>query len=449
MAPRSTRQSTIRRKGALQTPAKDTKDEKGVKDDKAVLPAAPAADVPAADPHDGRATDNIEVELPPASENSAAPAASADSAAPVPVQSDTKSDSSVAEGRASGRSGRRSTRRSSQRSGPISARRQLTPEQQAARKAAIRTGALIVGGAFLALVLVFVAVKLLGGRNPRLVLAEAVLHDSQEKLDQIRRGIDTGNPDQARERYLTALKALAGCKELGNAVQTPNREQVVDLKLALRAYELRVEIEKLDPEITKASNIQRVQTNFEALTGRLAKLSVMPDADLDKLDKDLQAFCENPVEIGGARNDQALADFKDKITETKRFVGKVADERARRLAKVTTDQVTEATSLVYPLVQLEKYQEAEAVIDERARKFPQADFAALRDYVVKAAEKAWETVEKRIANYRSDYTAAGSSNSVRAAARQAAIERLDAVIATWGKESFITKAKDLKAQFGP
>ncbi len=432
MPPRSSRISTLRRKGAAQKPAPG--------DEKPVPVTAPDA-APANDGHDDRATDNLEVELPPAD---AAPAAPAESAAAATGDS----ASAVAEGRAGGRSGRRSTRKSAQRSGPISSRRQLTPEQQAARKAAIRLGAMIVGGAMLALVLVFVAVKLLG-KDPRRVAAEAVLHDTQEKLDQIRRGIETGNPDQARERYTAALKALDGSRELGNAVETPNREQVVDLRLARRAYELRLEIEKLDPEITKASDIQRVQVNFESLTGRLAKLNAMPDADLDKLDKDLQAFCENPKEIGGARNDQALADFKDKITETKRFVAKVADERARRLAKVTTDQVTEATALVHPLVQLEKFQEAEAVIDERARKFPQADFAALRDYVAKASDKAWETVEKRVANYRIDYTAAGSSESVRAAARKAAIERLDAVIATWGKDSFITKAKDLKAQFAP
>jgi hypothetical protein len=347
--------------------------------------------------------------------------------------------------RKAGRSARRSAQQSAQRSARKS--RPLTPEEQAARRAAIRTG-LIILGSVACLALLFTAIYFLAFRkDERKIAAEGVLTSTQGDLDGIQAKLAKFDPAGARALYDQALKRLADSSDLGNAQPNPNPDTVVSVPLAIKAYELKVKVEATDEEIKSVARKVAVDERYKGLSDRFAKLRDLDDTALDLLDKDIQAFLENPVDAGGVRNETAVLEHSNAVGKAKNCLAPIALERETRLKTRTKDQERRVTEQVDGLVKGERFQEALALIDQSVRDWPLADFNRLRTFATETHDKAWAGVEQFISTKRKDANAPGVTDADRAGARTAARERLQRVIDSWGIETTVGKARDLLREF--
>ena len=360
---------------------------------------------------------------------------------------------------AAGRSGRRtarSTRRSSQsgkKSGPAVAARSarsktLTPEQIAARRAAIRTGLIVAGGIALLAVLIvviwFFAVRV----DPAVKRADQTLTEARNAKDRAVQNIAGHQPDAAQTEYDTALKLLTNSVELGMAASDhPDPALVADVRRAQGAFALRTEVEGLKQRIDTLRRQLAVANRLRGLLDRFAKLQDIDDASLAGLERDIQAFSDNPVDLGGARNDSAIAEHDNAVGTAKGLLQPILRERDARTKARTSDRVRQAQAEIDSLVKQERYQEALSAVDQAERDWKDADFKGLRTTAVESHQKAWQAVSRFVETRRADATAPGATEATKAAARADVRARLQKVIDTWGVESSVTQAKEWMTQF--
>ena len=125
----------------------------------------------------------------------------------------------------------------------------------------------------------------------------------------------------------------------------------------------------------------------------------------------------------------------------------IVSERGRRDQANTTGVVQKVQLEVEALVKAEKFAEATALIDTNTDRFPRADFSRVRTFVNDSAKSAWTSVSGYVETRYADYAAPGITPSVRQQALEAARARLDKVISTWGIDSYVSQAKELRAKY--
>ena len=338
-------------------------------------------------------------------------------------------DSSHINAAVSGRSSSvRSTRRApsaTKRSGSTnrkSARAPLTPEEAAKRRAATKALLGIFAGIAVAVIVVAVLVLVVFKKDP-------ALEDGQSKLAQVRGSLSTLD---TRVEFDETKKLLAGVPDLPELAKSKSEltKQLTDLEAAVAAKEREA----------------RVIDNRKNLVAQLAKLTD-PETDLDKLEIDCLAFVKNPVDPSDVPNPSFVAEYQAAVNDIQIRLASIVSERGRRDQANTTGAVQKVQLDVEALVKAEKFAEATALIDDNARKFPKADFGRVRTFVNDSAKSAWTSVTGYVETHYADYAAPGITPSVRQKALEDARARLDKVISTWGIESYVNQAKELRAKY--
>jgi hypothetical protein len=339
-------------------------------------------------------------------------------------------DSSAALPSASAVSGRRSASRrgagSSARgpatSGRTSARRPLTPEEQAKRRAAMRSMLKVVGGVAALLIVAAILVLFVFKKDPQLEAARSHLAALDSGMSRI----------ASRADYDAATKSLAEIPDLP--------------EVAARKSELKKALADLEPQIQKSEREARVTENRKVLMAQLAKLTDS-SVDLDKLAIDCMAFVKNPVDPSAAPNEAYAKEFDSAVNDIQVRLASVETERGRRDAAATTGASQRAQLEVEALVKEEKFAAAQQVIADTAAKFPKSDLSRVRRDLNDALESRWNSVKVYVENRYQDYAAPGITQSLRQKALEEARARLDGVIANWGVETYVNQAKELRAKY--
>lgn len=338
-------------------------------------------------------------------------------------------DSSHTNAAVSGRSSSvRSSRRmasASTRSGGSnrkSARTPLTPEEQAKRRAATKTMLGIIAGVAVVVIVVAVLVLVVFKKDP-------ALEDGQSKLAQVRSSLSTLD---TRLEFDETKKVLSSVPDLAD--------------LAKSKFELAKQLADLETAVAAKEREARVADNRKTLVAQLAKLTDA-ETDLDKLETDCLAFVKNPVDPNGAPNVSYVTEFQAAVNDIQVRLASIVSERGRRDQANTTGAVQRVQLEVEALVKAEKFAEAITRIDTSTGKFPKADFGRVRTFVNDSAKSAWTSVARYVETRYADYTAPGITPSVRQKALEDARVRLDKVISTWGIDSYVSQAKDLRAKY--
>ena len=329
-------------------------------------------------------------------------------------------------------SGRSSTVRSSRKKGSVSnrsggssrksARQPLTPEEQAKRRAATKAVLGIIVGVAVAVLVVAVLVLVVFKKDP-------ALEDGQSKLAQVRSSLSTLD---TRMEFDEARKVLASVPDLP--------------QLAKSKSELAQELADLETAVAAKEREARVADNRKVLVAQLAKLTDA-ETDLDKLEIDCLAFVKNPVDPDGAPNASHVTEFQAAVNDIQVRLASIASERSRRDQANTTGAVQRVQLEVEALVKAERFAEANALIDSNELRFPKANFGRVRSFVKDSAKSAWTSVTGYVETRYADYTAPGITLSVRQQALEDARVRLDKVISTWGIDSYVSQAKELRAKY--
>ena len=355
----------------------------------------------------------VEVSLDPLVE---LPEGAEDSSAALPAAT------AVSGRRSASKRGAGSSVRSKNASGRTSARKPISPEEQAKRRAALRSILLIVGGVACVLIVVAVLVLVVFKKDPQLESARSHLAALESGMSHV----DT------RVEYDEATKALGEIPDLP--------------EVAARKSDLKKALADLEPTIQKSEREARVTDNRKVLMNQLAKLTD-PEVDLDKLAIDCMAFVKNPVDPSGAPNPDYATEFAPAVNDIQVRLASVETERGRREVVATTGAAQRAQLAVEALVKEEKFAAAQQVLTDTATKFPKSDLSRLRRDLGDATESAWASVKVYVETHYQDYAAPGIGQSDRQKALEQAHARLDGVISTWGIDSYVSQAKELRAKY--
>lgn len=318
------------------------------------------------------------------------------------------------------------------------------PADPGARAASQKTVIKIALGVLVALVLA-TAVIILTTRtsDDRRKGAEALAAaDEQAKL--VDSALVRKRGDLAQAAYDAALKALTATPQLGGAVAAPPETSPVVKDLALRAHALRQEVERRLPRLEEVKNENAATANLTALRARLGALGNAA-TDIDALEKDVLAFCDNPVDPSAGPSAAHAATFATLVAELRLRLKAIADEHDRRKSLATVTPVREAEAEIQGLITAERFGEALARLDALATQHKLADFTPLRTRVNDGASRAWAGAKLLVETRTADWKAPGSTESQRAAALAAIKERLDQVIERFGIETYVGEARSMRS----
>ena len=348
----------------------------------------------------------------------------------------------TASDRSSPRGGPRSSRRagvsssSLKLSRTVSSRRTSVVDRRALLKVLLR----IALGLLAATVLV-AGIILLATRRPdgRQAGGEA-LAEASRQLDLVKAALSNRRGVDARKAYEAALKQLTATPELGGAVATPAEEKPVVRDLAFRAFELRGEVERINPRIIEVQDENAAESHLATLKGRFAALND-PATDLDALEKAVIAYCENPVDPASGPSPAHAQTFSRLAGEARLRLASISTERDRRKGEASVTPLRLAAVECDGLIQQERFGEALAMLEAMAARHAGADFAQLRAQVEDSAAKAWSSAKAKVDNHLADWKSPGATEGQRKAALAAAKERLNQVVERFGLATYVDEAR--------
>lgn len=347
--------------------------------------------------------------------------------------------------RASAKSSAKSGNRSSQRrsastksaniSARTSARRELTPEERikaAKARAAVMRMISIVG--FVAVVIVALWYFVLR-TDPRVEKYQGVLASVDGAITGIGFQITNQQADQAEAAIAQATKDL-------DATPCPEKNQEL---LARKAAD-QAQLKDLAAKVDLLKRDMRVQSNKAILVRQFKDLDNTA-TDLDKLEADVNAFIANPADPTAAA-DKTIADaYATDTSDMQKRLSLIQSARSRRLDITTNAPVTDARDQATNLIKQDKYQDALALVDDLARKNPNAKFDAVRGYVTDSAADAWKNAKAEVENAYADYSALGTAPDVRKDALAKARQILHHVIDNYGIDDYVNQAKAELAKY--
>ena len=383
-------------------------------------------------PEDLAPADEIPEPAPPPPARPAAPRPS-----PPPTPGARSSASSRVASK-SARSGRSSTRTGATSTSvpKVSSRRVSAVDRSGLLKALLWVGLGVLGAAVVITGIILLATH---GSDDRRAGSEA-LAEAGRQYELAKTSLSNRRGADARKAYEAALKALTGTPQLGGAVATPPQEKPVVRDLAVRAFDLRSEVEKLNERIGETQEENAAQSHLAALKARFASLSD-PVTDLDVLEKEILAYMENPVDPKAGASPAKAQTFSRLVSEAKLRLASIATERDRRTSETSAVPLRLAAVQVDGLVQQERFGEALAKLEEMAGKNSGADFAPLRAQVEDAAEKSWRSAKTKVDNHLADWKSPGATEGQRKAALVAAKDRLNKVIERFGIPTYVDQAR--------
>lgn len=347
------------------------------------------------------------------------------------------------------RASRRSQASSSRQSSRKSARKELSPEEKAARKAAVRNTVLtvliilVVGGGGAAAYFglkeeptTTAPIELMGESKQymgtRAELARQFMNEARSYQTVMEKELAARNPDAAK-RNLDAMVILLRQPQLGAGV-TPNPEDpnIGDIELATRAVAMLGEVDQHEAKIRRLKEDRRADINFAALQREIAELKVTED--LDRLETAMRRFMENPVRPDEGSNPDFQARYKVKIDEVEANLHGITSERLSRLIKDTSKVVETINLETQKYIDMSQYGTALSLVDEASRNFSQADLKPVRQKVLSAAERGWETDKSKAENLYKDAVAPGVGDQIRAEKLAGAIQVLEKVVANYGRD---------------
>lgn len=321
----------------------------------------------------------------------------------------------------------------------VSSRRVATPvDRGPLQKALLWTGLSILIAAILVTGLILWVNY---GKADRTAARDA-LEEVGRQVELVKSALSKRRGTDARKAYEAALKLLTGTPQLGGAVAMPSEEKPVVRESAVKAYELKGEVEKLNERIVAVEAENAADANLTALKTRFGTLSE-PATDLDALEKDVLAFMENPVDPKAGPSPANAQTFARLAGEAKLRLANIASERDRRKKEAVATPLSQAAVEADGLCQQERFGEALAKIAEFAEKHRDADFNPLKAQVEDAAEKGWRSAKNQVENHLTDWKNPGTAEGNRKAALAKAKERLNQVIERFGIPTYVDQARTL------
>ena len=362
--------------------------------------------------------------------------------APAPTSASSRRSS------ASGRNSRRLQVQSSAKTPAYKSGRVLTPEEQLARRKAVKSFFVLV-----ACLLVFLG-ALYGGwflflrESPLKREAQAIISDGEGKLKLIESTIKNRQPRDARAAFNDGLKILA-VPMLGNAKEPIDEHDpnLASKQQAFRAVEVAKKIREYEPRIDKLERDLKAEANHRQVMEGFRKLGELDEAGLVEHEKFTGLFLKNPVEPPAGGRDEYIADYSGLVQEVQSQMARIEQEKDRRLASITSDQEKLAHGEVRALVKEERFQDALNKITEFKDKFEQAKFDHLRSFVEDSAKQAWESAQKYAESRHTDYKSPGIPKAIGEQALRDARSRLQQVVDKFGMDTYVSQAKALLEKY--
>ena len=316
----------------------------------------------------------------------------------------------------------------------------LTPEEKAARNKVIiwsTVGVLITA-------LVVVGIIMFAGKTDTTRPGTDALAEATRQLAQTKTAMANNKGADARLAAKAALDALTNEPSLGGAIAAPSQEPPVIPDLARRAYDLRQEIEAQNDRIKALEEENIAEANLVVLKARLSKLAEAT-TDIEQLDKDLQAFIDNPISPKSPAAPGIAERFLRPINEAKLQQPSLVSERQRRKDLRTTVPVRQAQVDTEPLVAEEKYGAALDKLAALAKENTEADFQPIVALVKDASANGWRSAKSQIETRIADWKSPASTEEQRTVALAAAKKRIDEVIERFGIPEYVDQARTMRA----
>lgn len=344
-------------------------------------------------------------------------------------------------------SGRASARRRSATSAPakaVSAR--SAPPSPSSRRlvmASRKTLMWIIAGVVLTGLALTAIVMFAGGESPERQKAGAALSEAMRQIALGRGAVANRQGAQARAAYEAAIRELEASPLFAEPAKAQPDIKVIP-ELASRAAGLRAEADSLLQAVRRVEADAAAEGNLASLKVRLSHLSD-PATDIDRLERDLNAYGLNPVEPTAPADTVAAETYARLIGEVKLRQVDIVRERERRHAEAVIIPVNQARLRAEGLVRDERYGEALAMIEKAKTAFPKADFAPVVQMVNDDAAKGWGSAKAYVDTRITDARASGTTANQRQASLAAARERLNQVIDRFGLEPYVGQAKAMLA----
>ena len=333
--------------------------------------------------------------------------------------------------------GKRSSRKVQASSGRKPSRKEvipLTPEERA-RRAKARKGMFKLFFGLIIGVAAVVGLWYVGFREPEWKKqADSILGQAGNLVKHVEDSINLRQPDQAQVAMVEAKKLLA------------DMDLHEDLGLRVRRDDMTEKLTALDERLLRAQRDQQVTANLKGVQDQFAKL-LDPAIELDKLEADAKSFMEDPVRMSGVPDEAGAKPYAGQISQISSQLYRIATERTRRTNAQSTDPVIDAKGQARNKAADLRFQEALAIIDDYARRFPQAKFEAARAFIESEAEQSWGRTKRFVDSSYTEISAAGTTPTERKRLLTEARTKLDDVINKFGIDSYVSQAKDLRAKF--
>lgn len=367
---------------------------------------------------------------------------------PEPTAAEAPEASSGSSRRNSARASRKMQAQSSSKTPSYKSARVYTPEEQAARRKALKNGIKLGIGLVVLLAAVVAAWWFLGRENPREQEAIAALRTGRDKLDLIMKSINNRKPENARQAFADGLKAIQ-IPVLGNAKDPidPNDENLADKKLANDAVALGKEIRDTEPLIDKVERDNKADANLRILQEGFRKLLELDDAALIEHEKLANLFLANPVEPPAGSRDDYVKEYGSQVKDVQSQMIRIDQEKDRRLAAITSDQEKQAHGEVKALVKQEQFKAALDKLEEYKGKFEKGNFDHLKEFVDASAKQAWESARSYAESRYTDFKAPGIPAAIGAQALKDARTRLTQVVDRFGIDTYVAQAKELLEKY--
>ena len=347
-----------------------------------------------------------------------------------------------------GRQSRRLQAQSSVKTPSYKSGRVLTPDEQIARRKAVKSFFVLI----LCLMLFLGAIA--GGwffflREPDNVkMARTILVEGEGKYQLIENTIKNRQPSQARAAFNDGLKIIA-VPELGNAKEPIDEHDpvLVNKQMAYKAVEIGKKIRDTESRIDKLERDIKAESNHRQVMEGFRKIAGLDEAALVEHEKLAGLFVQNPVEPPAGGRDEYVADYSGLVQEVKSQMNRIEMEKTRRLEAITSDQEKIAHGEVRSLVKEERFQEALNKLTEFKDKFEQGKFGDLRTFVENSAKQAWESAQKYADSRYTDYKSPGIPKAIGQQALRDARTRLTQVVERFGVEEYVAQAKALLEKY--
>ncbi|MBA3700173.1 MAG: hypothetical protein H0W78_15090 [Planctomycetes bacterium] len=345
---------------------------------------------------------------------------------------------------AGGRKSRRMQVPSSTKTPAYKSGRVLTPEEQIARRKAVKSFFVLM----LCLVLFLGAIGagwfFFLREDEGVKKAQAVVSEGENKYRMIETTLKNRQPREARAAFNDGLKVIA-VPELGNAKEPIDEHDplLVSKQLAYKAIEIGKKIRETEPRIDKLERDIKAEANHRQVMEGFRTIADLSEPALIEHEKLTGLFIANPVEPPAGGRDEYVADYAGMVQEVKSQMNRIDQEKDRRLAAITSDQEKLAHGEVKALVKQEQFKAALDKLGEYKDKFEQGNFAHLRSFVEDSAKQAWESAQKYADSRYTDYKAPGIPKTIGEQALRDARTRLQQVVDRFGMDEYISQAKAL------